>query len=257
MQLNAEEKGMVCDYGHLVTTYLIRRWNQLSPLQLLRSTLAQVPSKSLSLHFCSTVANKADLFLRESLADFDGGSSLGFNDSEDCALSGGQKIRIHVSNCIFLENAEVVHLLVEPSTEDSQAHDSLIFQLDGHGEAFFKVIGVLILGEIPNLDVRRVVAPNFGLDAIEVSDDGANVGSVAVLGSIEKIGGAIAEDDLLGIGHKEIHEGVWDIRVEDDHCIYLCGGFGVYADAGEIESGLVLCAVEHYHYIGRYAGICY
>jgi hypothetical protein len=29
-----------------------------------------------------------------------------------------------------------------------------------------------------------------------------------VLGSVEKIGGAIAEDDLLGIGHEEVHEGV-------------------------------------------------
>jgi len=113
-----------------------------------------------------------------------------------------------VSDGIFLQNAEVVHLLVEASPEDSQADNSLVFQLDGHGQAFFKVIGVLLLREIPNLYVRRVVAPNFGLDAIEVSDDGANVGGVAVLGSVEKIGGAIAEDDLLGIGHEEVHEGV-------------------------------------------------
>jgi len=148
------------------------------------------------------------MFLCESFTDFDGGSSLGLDDGDDCGPAGGQKIRIHVSDGILLENAEVAHLLVEPSPEDSKTDDSLIFQLDGHGQTLFEVICILLFREITNLDVCRVVSSNFGFNAIEVSYDGADICCVAVLGAVEKIGGAIAEYDLSGVGDEEVHEGV-------------------------------------------------
>ncbi len=56
-----------------------------------------------------------------------------------------------------------------------------------------------------------VVPSYFWLNAIEIADDGSDVGGVAVFRTIEVIGSAVAEDDVARVEDEVVEEGVGDV----------------------------------------------
>lgn len=116
--------------------------------------------------------------------------------TDESVLASSDVIGLLILHGVLLQRAEIAHLLIKPSSQQSQAYHTLAVQLLRHRQALLEIIRILIGRKIPHLGTSRVEAFYFRLDAIEVTHYSTYVGGVSVLGPVEVIGSPIAKDDV-------------------------------------------------------------
>jgi hypothetical protein len=92
---------------------------------------------------------------------------------------------------IFLDNAEVTHLLIESFSEDSQTDYPFGLKLNSIFDCLFEVVGILINGEVYDLYPGFIVFPYLLIDAVEITHDDY-IACISILSTVEIVGRPIA-----------------------------------------------------------------
>lgn len=92
----------------------------------------------------------------------------------------------------------------------------------------------------------RVVSPHLFFNAVEVTHNGANIGCLSVLGTVEMVGRTVTEDYMMRIGNEEVEKDMGNVSSEDDQGVNLVGGLDGSTDRGKVNDCSLLSGVEHF-----------
>lgn len=110
---------------------------------------------------------------------------MGLNHTYESIFASSNVIGFLILHGVLLQRTEIAHLLVKPSSQQSQTYHPLTLQLCSHSQTLLEVIRILISRKIPHLHIFFLVEGlYFRLDAIEISDDSTDIGGVSVFGPV-------------------------------------------------------------------------